>query len=144
MSPNNNVVIIENVLQDYEVISLADLADNPKLFCKVFNKIFSLMIETIMSGSEEEIPTPILVIIKNDLFKLTKMLFKCYGTDQLISTLYPLKDLNGVVDAARREIISAIDKKKASSIERSEKIQNCRDKLFIAIEMMKEFEARRI
>lgn len=144
MAQDNNVVIIENVLHDNKVKSLADLADKPKLFCKVFKEIFSLMIETIMLGSEEEIPTPILVIIKNDLFKLTKMLFKCYGTDQPINTLYPLKDLNGVVDTARREIISAIDKKKASSIERSEKIQICRDKLFIAIEMMKEFEARRI
>lgn len=144
MEQNSNVIIIENVLQNNKVKSLADLTDEPKLFCKVFKEIFNLMKETLLSSSEEGIPTTTLVVIREDLFKLTKMLLMYYISDGFIDSLYPLKDLNDIVDAARAEIINAIDIKKASSTTRSRRIRNCRNKVIEALEMMKEFEARPI
>lgn len=151
MAQESNVIIINKVLQDCQVGHFADLADQPALFCKVFKEIFHRMKQTLMSCSEEKLPTPTLIVIKEDLFRLTDELFQYYSTDdsqlryphRRIDTLYPLNDLIKIVDAARTELIVAINQRNVSSPVRSRRIQNCRDKIFEALDEIREFEHRR-
>ena len=151
MEQGNNVIIIERVLLDNKVKSLADLADKPKLFCKVFKAIFGIM-KDLMKVSEDKIPTPTLEVIRDDLVKLSNVLDQYSNIadeeleypDNRIDYKYPLDELMRIIDDARTPIITAIGETKKTSSKRTKGIQSCKYKIAKAIEMMKEFEARRI
>jgi hypothetical protein len=151
MAQESNIIIINQVLRDHRITCFADLADQPALFCKVFKEIFKLMWKALMSCSEEKIPGATLVVIKDDLLILTNELFNYYEIDDIslrypyrrVDVLYSLDNLRTIIDAARKEIIVAISKKDVSSPIRTRCIQNCRNKIFEALNAIREFEHRR-
>lgn len=151
MAQESNVIILQKILKKHST-SLEDLIDQPKLFCMVFKETFELMNQELLSSPEDELPTPTLVVIKNDLFHFTKILLQCpyientklQNPTHRIDYFYSLSTLNTIIDAARTEIMAAISIKNNSSTIRSKRIQNSRNKILDAIDIMNDFEGKRI
>jgi hypothetical protein len=147
MGQTGNLSIVEQILQKNGIKDLAHLVDQPALFRKVFKEIFIRMKDYLLSASEEELLTDVLNVIKNDLFILTRSLLdypniedeSMYNPANRIDEKYPLNALNIVVDAARRELIAAVGIKELSSPVRTRRIQNCRNKIIEAIDMINGF-----
>jgi hypothetical protein len=152
MGSNSTVIIIQPILQQNNVAKLDDLVYEPVLFCKVFMGILSLMRKTLLTTTEDQFPLSTLEVIRDDLFKLTQALSNYSGVelegqveypDTYIGYLYSLDSLNNHINASRTEIMKAIGVKKSSSPTRSRGIQNCRNKVFQAMDMVRDFEQQK-